>query len=515
MLNKYTFFLIKETVMNLSHILPSWLSFSQLEKESEQDLSTRAALESVVDKIATIILKDCPAYPAEKVGQLENDVNIMAEGFNGNAMRIAKKLPLFEKAIASNREKVCSQIAEVIKLRHEKETAPELRRDPDHWLARKIAKGMLAIELGVAVENIGKGVNQSVYIKSISGKILGVFKPQNPRPLRQRVLQLLGQGQRQFLNDGFYAETCAEKAADIIARKLDDRDLASKVSNKGLSVCPVKIIKMLEERNEGAFLIFAKGSSANEMQINNKAIDVEEKDLFQKFFIYDFLLGNLDRHSENWLTRGDEEGAVKQIIPIDNANSLPRHDINIKNFNAWKSRYAWNRLKIAQEPFSNDVKEFIRTHMAKDQIDAMIKAINSDADISRLYENEAIVHIKKNWHSASIQEIALRINGGEALQQDQQDDIIKKMLKDESFATINPSKFFSLQSEKGLRNRAKVLLSIANGAIETPFELSKIWNGKSVAQRLLQDKAPLLDKSILDESICEPSVGTEDWIVLE
>ena len=47
----------------------------------------------------------------------------------------------------------------------------------------------------------------------------------------------------------------------------------------------------------------------------------DELERFQKFVIEDYIIGNLDRHRDNWLWQEDE-GHLAGIIAIDNANAF-------------------------------------------------------------------------------------------------------------------------------------------------------------------------------------------------
>lgn len=279
----------------------------------------------------------------------------------------------------------------ILKLRNEKKADSSLKTNPDHLLARKIAKGQFAIKLGVGLKSIGKGVHGAKLVKSVNGKELGVFKPQelpgeksSDKSFFHKLKNIFGQGQEQFLNDGVYADTCAEKAAYILAQELNCQEL---------TVSPVKIVDF--EDRTGAFLVFAKKTKeaaviSKELQEKQDYTE-EELNIFQSFAIYDYLLGNLDRHDRNWLVEW-ENNKMKKIVPIDNANSLPKGNPTLLNYGAWRSLYAWKSYKIAEIPFTEKMKEFVQNNITSEKIESIIEKIENDSEISDLYKNEQRGH---------------------------------------------------------------------------------------------------------------------------
>lgn len=372
---------------------------------------------------------------------VEEEITKSIEHYNGHEQVVKEKRSKLKQEDAADRNRIRARVEEIVRLRTEKKANKALRKDPDHVLARRIAKGMLAIDLGVALKNTKEGIHPSYYIKSVNGKPQGVFKPQGAPSIKENILKFFQQGQRQFLNPGFFSETCAEKAADIIARELH---------MDYLNVPPVKILKMLEDREEGAFLVFAKKvdlAKHHMGKINGKtSYSEEELNIFQSFVIFDFLLGNLDRHDENWMVEFD--GEIKRIVPIDNANSFPQLNHGIQNVNAWQNQYAWKRCSIAKLPFTEKMKAFVRENVHSNNIERIITKIISDPDILRLYGNKL---------------------------------------------------FLTEEAQTGLRNRAAALMKIIHREGFTPEQLAGYWNDDRIQKSLQgEDLDAFLTDPVMD-----------------
>ena len=117
-----------------------------------------------------------------------------------------------------------------------------------------------------------------------------------------------------------------------------------------------------------------------------------ELTLFQKFAIFDYLIGNLDRHEENWLVifdaHADGTKTLKYIKAIDNANAFPKKhpkpftkkvpsglDLLI---NPARNQYKWKNLNIARFTFTAEIKEFVKNNLSSEKIRSMLKIIDRE-----------------------------------------------------------------------------------------------------------------------------------------
>lgn len=95
----------------------------------------------------------------------------------------------------------------------------------------------------------------------------------------------------------------------------------------------------------------------------------EEKIIFQKFIILDYLIGNLDRHEENWMLLLDKEGRIKKIGVIDNGNSFPERNPMGKDTNVLKNQYKWGEHPYSTYKFEQETVDFLQTITEEKLID--------------------------------------------------------------------------------------------------------------------------------------------------
>lgn len=442
--------------------------------------------------------------------QLLNETNQMLSNIEKHLESLNNEHSELFKVLSSNgidikeylfKKEVQILFREIQRLRKEKSN-PNLKNNADHILARKIAKARFALSVGIELESTGKGIHGAMFVKSINRKKLGVFKPQEDNrnsPLLNQIgsllKQKLGQGQEEFLNQGRYAETCTEKAAYLVAKGLDCQDL---------TVSPVKIINL--QNKIGAFLVFAKNTKeakdiASELDAKLEYTDAE-LDIFQIFTIFDYLIGNLDRHSSNWLVNWENEN-LKKIVPIDNANCFPKQVPNFYNFGAWMNLFAWKNFNIANQSFTDKIKEYVKTHLTQKRIEIIISSIDQDEEIKNLYKiqkikaffekyitQEMIDNIKKRLASKNpkaLKELNNIGNISEFIHNCVQLDSLEKIMKILTDADMElgllyknqkEESLLSKESKEGIRKRASILRSIAisdeEKQIQTPYQLATI-----------------------------------------
>lgn len=332
----------------------------------------------------------------------------------------AKRETLGLPPINPNIDLIRQHVEKIIHLQREKKVDLTLRKNSSHLLKRRIAKGTLAVDLGVGTVPTKKGIHGTLFVKSLEGKFLGVFKSiDTPFTLKKKfgeVVDALHQNQRSLLNPSPYVYQCSEKAAYLVASQLNFKHLA---------ISPVEIITL--EENKGAFLVFAKKVvEAKEIaqEIEGK-VDYSEEELnrFQSFIIFDFLIGNMDRHLDNWMVKW--KSGIKKIVPIDNANAFPRFTPKLYQYGSWRNQYAWRKLKIARMNFTEETKNFVKMNLREEAVEKMLAAIDADENINALNNNAS---------------------------------------------------FLTPESKALLRKRAEVLRDIGEGKIATCVDLARFWN---------------------------------------
>ena len=172
--------------------------------------------------------------------------------------------------------------------------------------------------------------------------------------LRESLVALVGQ--RSILNKQPMAGPIAERASHALDSLLGWQ-LTTPSELGVLGSKPGNIQRYLTPGCGHRFL-----TTEEEKNIFNKrTLEADELETLQKFALFDFLIGNLDRHGDNWFVEIDEEGTLVGIKAIDNANCFPerRHS---PLFATWmlQHRYGWKHYPMAKELLTEEIKQQIQ-----------------------------------------------------------------------------------------------------------------------------------------------------------
>lgn len=289
---------------------------------------------------------------------------------------------------------------------------------------RKIAKGGLAINLGRGVK-ANKGATGTLIIKDINGKPVGIHKvSEKDVPLWTRIKNIIKSifgGQLSCLSKAHLAQPRSERAAYLVSRELGfgvapssleatiqnkvgvfqvfvnknkDRGAVSDVKNTVFELKKYKKpLTSIKNGNGEDQTLYPKGKDEDSYieaekevtkhirmidQVDKKGMFYEsELILFQKFAIFDYLIGNLDRHGLNWLITVSPDKKITSIRAVDNANAFPKKQ-PAKNSSAAKNQYAWKSFNIAEQEFTHIVKQFVKDNLNPDKIKNVIKVIKED-----------------------------------------------------------------------------------------------------------------------------------------
>lgn len=300
-------------------------------------------------------------------------------------------------------EKLMERYEKVQTYRTEKAENKELKSDPEHVLKRSVAKAKFAYQLGVKPTFPGAGVHATYFMRSTTGKTLGVFKESDLRVSVMRGLwrnfsARIGIGQEHILNKGKYVQIAGEKAAYIIKQKME-----KKAGHKfDFDLAPVKVSSFSNLSSEesgkkkGAFLVFCKNVNlANEVisSVNKTSFEKDEVVRCHLAFLYDFLLGNLDRHTKNYMI-GISEDKISKVLLIDNSNILPVEDPKFHNITANKARFAWKKLNIAQLEIPQEVKD-IYLKLLEDPAKFVEDLFEDDDGINKNPEIEKLLELDR------------------------------------------------------------------------------------------------------------------------
>lgn len=238
---------------------------------------------------------------------------------------------------------------EIKQLRISKLSSKRASQDVSELRIKKhVAQVKLAFELGIATSK-NKGASGSVQVRNLKGnKALGIFKPTlaNASLLIRikNLLQLIVGDQLYYLSPKVDAQSKAEDAAFILDRtlKLNLVPYTRTVTFGGV---------------EGAFQSWIHGYKEirdYKDELDRKILTKEETTLFQMAMLFDILLGNLDRHEENWFVKV-VDGKVVDIAMIDNGNSFIK--MNPKRKNQLVKQYKWKELEVSKLPLLQEVKD--------------------------------------------------------------------------------------------------------------------------------------------------------------
>jgi hypothetical protein len=249
----------------------------------------------------------------------------------------------------------------------------------------KIAKMNLLFHLGVHGSS-NKGATGTVLIKDLKGRILGVFKPDSVyAPMATKIhnaFKKIG-GQLSLLSNKKLAQPTAEYVAYRLDRFFNLKSVpSSKITDLGsskgvfqLAASTAKKTRDLEVEPSPKIGKRLKEAKDVTTILNKNSFTSPELELFQRFAIHDFLIGNLDAHAENWFIdlKGDE---ITGIIGIDKANSWLKKNPRSGDFRS-HNQYKWGEFNIANQPFTDSMRTLMRT-ITDDQLIAFINEMNLD-----------------------------------------------------------------------------------------------------------------------------------------
>lgn len=216
------------------------------------------------------------------------------------------------------------------------------------------------IESSERIVPSGKGFHGSGFLENENGEKVGVWKPEERRGFTDHFRQkglLLSEGVRDPLAVG-------EEAAYLLSERLGFTGFIPKTA---FVTSQAKVVGGPDAKGSfqefgGAFDLATKAVAAR-LDNPNKEPTEKELLLFQKMACLDFILGNLDRHAENWMVKTDDDGQITEIILIDNGPSIPRK-YTTGGFDritklAAHNQYNWATFTSAEKVLSTEMTGFI------------------------------------------------------------------------------------------------------------------------------------------------------------
>lgn len=257
---------------------------------------------------------------------------------------------------------------------------------------RRILKAGIASKMGVVTEAAG-GATGTLKILDSNGKPLGVLKSDQATN-KVRLLNFFKKkkifestrGQLSFLSQAPNAQPLSEVAA-------------YKLNNYfGFGMAPFSTKANLLDR-EGIFQTWVKTENkkenktvpADQVPIFDRS-DEKTQTAFQKMAIFDMLIGNLDRHKENWMVEVKKGKAqarmpktIEKMTAIDNANAFP---VENPKKGQIKNQFIWKEEPLADKPLTEESMELLR-QMKDKGIEGFIAELKVDPDLGN-FLNEAM-----------------------------------------------------------------------------------------------------------------------------
>ena len=221
-----------------------------------------------------------------------------------------------------------------------------------------------------------KGLNGAKIIsipKETGGlKPVGIFKGISEDPLYKKML-----GQASLLlesRDGL-AKARAEIIAYYLAKHLGFEH--TQESDKFGKLYVPEAIMLNLNGEPGVFVQFLSGYTDpdHSQELFAKAHEnQDELRNFQMLVIYDFLIGNLDRHEDNLFVRKDSNNSFEILRFIDQGNTFPFKS-PLQGSISGRNMYKWTNLPVAKLPFLPEIQEHIIQYLNPKYYSEAIKKI--------------------------------------------------------------------------------------------------------------------------------------------
>lgn len=365
-----------------THRLADWLTTKVLQKKGGEEECKKEALKVFIKKVADLPeVKEPKGNQNEKFREEVRDIffNKISQLRDREFLSDLKKNKIISKelenflspALAAKRKKKSqSSSEEKTKTVKEKETEK---------LARRVERARLAIALGVGAK-ANKGATGTLLLYSLKGKLIGVHKPTHRHtPLKTRLFDkiktLSPLGQLHHLSPRDDAQSKAEVAAYLTDQffGFDLLPSSTMVELGGRAGAFQSAINLKSRATDPKSEAYHEAREHLDELSKRESFDEGELSLFQRFAIEDYLIGNLDCHSENWVVQVIE-GKITDLRALDKANSFPMK--NPEKAERIKNQYAWKSAKIAEAPYTNKVRTFITEKLKEDEIENYIKHLN-------------------------------------------------------------------------------------------------------------------------------------------
>ena len=242
----------------------------------------------------------------------------------------------------------------------------------------KLAQAKFALKAGTHFAYAG-GATGSLILKDIYGVPVGIFKSAGEISAAK---QWGGQASR------LSKETLAQPIGEVLGFWLSSYLQLSLVPRARMTSIPI-----LGKEEAGVFIEFLNPTQYQPLGI--KSLPHENSpgsiDDFQKMAIFDFLIGNMDRHDDNLFVNLSKQ-SYEDVQCIDNANSFP---IGGPSFIIKKNMYKWRGKAIAQHGFTEKSKQLI-AELSDDKLKPFIRTVRTAYPTYLSSEAEDFFWLRRN-----------------------------------------------------------------------------------------------------------------------
>ena len=128
---------------------------------------------------------------------------------------------------------------------------------------------------------------------------------------------------------------------------------------------------------KGVFIKFLDGYGEPGKREPFKNARASELKNFQLLAVFDFLIGNLDRHDDNFFVKKTDNGEddYSKLKLIDHGNAFPFSSPNPITGNG-RNMYKWARFSVAKVPFTEEIKRHILEHLNHKKLYRVFTTIN-------------------------------------------------------------------------------------------------------------------------------------------
>lgn len=234
-----------------------------------------------------------------------------------------------------------------------------------HKFLETIAEAKFSLRIGINPSS-ADGATGTILVKNIKEETIGVFKAAGNNPLLKR---LVGQASR------LSADKLSQPKAEVLSYWLSrciNLPFVPKARLTSISLLgketPGVFIEFLDS---GKYMPLDKALQKGQTSFSREKVDVSVRD-FQFMAIFDVAIGNMDRHDGNLFIQTAKQ-SYEGVEYIDNANSFPIAGPSFI-FRNGHNMYKWGGKKLAEQPFTTAVKEWVRKMLTVDAVKPVIQA---------------------------------------------------------------------------------------------------------------------------------------------